>query len=56
MDQHSNEHRFSLSIVVAGLERVICEPVLMNLFIDAHQLSFSALCVELIDFIVPEGS
>lgn len=28
------------------MERVICEPVVMNLFLDAHQLSFSALYVE----------
>ncbi|KAF7965678.1 hypothetical protein HWV62_42352 [Athelia sp. TMB] len=42
VDRHSNQHKFSLSVIAGGVERTFCEPVLMNLFVDAHQLNFSA--------------
>lgn len=39
----SNQYTFSLSVKAGDVERTLCAPVVLNLFIDPSQLDFVAL-------------
>lgn len=45
VDSHSGQYTFTLSVKAGGIERSICDPVVMKLFSGPHQLDFAALCV-----------
>jgi len=42
IDPHSGQYMFTLSVKAGGLERTLCDPVVMKLFTGPHQLDFAA--------------
>src|ERR1700691_5411965 len=48
VDPHSGQYMFTLSVKAGGLERTLCDPVVMKLFTGPHQLDFAALCVAIV--------
>jgi hypothetical protein len=45
VDSPSGQYTFTLSVKAGGVERSICDPVVMKLSSGPHQLDFAALCV-----------
>jgi hypothetical protein len=46
VNTHSDEYAFALSVKTGGVERTICDPVILKLFTHGpSQLDFAALCV-----------